>query len=142
MNWMIYFTECAACLVIFTLAILIPLIKNPVWWIHDYPEDIQEKYFETHDRIPSKPLSKPAIIKKGVALLLCLVLLTGLMVLAGARGFIPASRDGANGQGVPPEKVSFFPFLHRDDSGDCFLYALRGNSGTYVLKKELYEKSI
>lgn len=90
MNWLVYFAECAACLVIFTMAILIPLIKNPVWWIHDYPEDIQEKYFETHERIPVKPLSKPAIIKKGVAVLLCLVLLTGLMVIAGAHGFIPA----------------------------------------------------
>ena len=38
----------------FTAMILIPLIRNPVWWIHDYPKDIQEEYFKTHERVPSE----------------------------------------------------------------------------------------
>jgi hypothetical protein len=25
------------------------LVKNPVWWIHDYPKDIQEEYFRAYD---------------------------------------------------------------------------------------------
>ena len=37
----------------FTAMILIPLVKNPVWWIHDYPKDIQEEYFKTHERVPA-----------------------------------------------------------------------------------------
>lgn len=37
----------------FTAMILIPLIKNPVWWIHDFPKDIQEEYFKTHERVPA-----------------------------------------------------------------------------------------
>ena len=52
MNWTIYALECAAAVLLFTGAILIPLSRNPIWWIHDYPKDIQDVYFETHDRIP------------------------------------------------------------------------------------------
>ena len=51
MNWTIYGIECAVSVVLFTGAIMIPLCRNAVWWIHDYPADIQEKYFETHERI-------------------------------------------------------------------------------------------
>jgi hypothetical protein len=28
--------------------ILIPFVKNPVWWIENYPKDIQQEYFKTH----------------------------------------------------------------------------------------------
>lgn len=87
MNWMIYAIECVVIVVLFTGAILIPLCKNPIWWIHDYPKDIQEKYFETHERIPAEPISAPALIKKGFALLLALAVLAILMILAGAKGF-------------------------------------------------------
>ena len=90
MNWTIYIVECIASVILFTCAIMIPLCKNPVWWIHNYPKDIQEKYFETHERIPSQPVSAPALIKKGLALLVCLGLLAALMLLAGARDFLSA----------------------------------------------------
>ena len=49
MNWTIYCIECVASVALFTGAIMIPLCRNPVWWIHDYPADIQEKYFENHE---------------------------------------------------------------------------------------------
>ena len=87
MNWSVYWMECAGVLVLFTAAIMIPLCKNPVWWIHDYPKEIQEKYFETHERIPTKPFSVSVLMKKGFALLLCLAVFTGLMLLAGIRDF-------------------------------------------------------
>lgn len=90
MNWTIYALECILALVFFTAAIMIPLCKNPLWWIHDYPKDIQEKYFETHERIPSEPLSVPALIKKGFALILILAVFVGLMILAGANSFLSA----------------------------------------------------
>jgi hypothetical protein len=73
---------------------MIPLCRNPVWWIHDYPADIQEKYFENHERIPTKTLSVPVLLKKGFALLLCAAVFVGLALLAGAKGFktaFPAS---------------------------------------------------
>ena len=63
---------------------MIPLCKNPVWWIHDYPKDIQEKYFETHERIPTEVLSDPVFLKKGFAVLLALSILTEL-----ALGLVP-----------------------------------------------------
>ena len=84
MNWAIYGLECIVILILFTCAIMIPLCRNPVWWIHDYPEDIQEKYFETHERIPTQPLSVPVLLKKGAALILALVLFVGLVLLVGA----------------------------------------------------------
>lgn len=49
MNWTIIIIETIILTAAFTAMILIPLMKNPVWWIADYPEDIQEEYFKTHD---------------------------------------------------------------------------------------------
>jgi hypothetical protein len=43
MNWTIIIIEALVMTAAFTAMILIPLVKNPVWWIHDYPEDIQEE---------------------------------------------------------------------------------------------------
>lgn len=45
MNWTVYIVECTASVILFTSAIIIPLCKNPVWWIQDYPKEIQEKFF-------------------------------------------------------------------------------------------------
>lgn len=90
MNWTIYGLECLAAIILFTCAIMVPLRRNPVWWIHDYPEDIQEKYFETHERIPTQVLSAPVMMKKCAALLLALAVFVGLVLLAGADSFMTA----------------------------------------------------
>lgn len=82
--------ECVAAVILFTAAIMIPLCRNPVWWIHDYPKDIQEKYFETHECIPTQVLSATVLIKKGFALLLALVIFVGLVLFAGADSFASA----------------------------------------------------
>lgn len=87
MNWTVYLIECVACTAVFTAAILIPLRRNPIWWIHDYPPDIQEKYFETHERIPTQALSAAVLAKKSCALIVCLAVLVGLVLLAEARDF-------------------------------------------------------
>ncbi|CAM2992492.1 hypothetical protein HAHI6034_10550 [Hathewaya histolytica] len=88
MNFGILLIETVLITMIFNLVIFIPLCKNPVWWIHDYPKDIQEEYFKTHERIPSEPLSKTAIIKKGIFLLLSLIVLVILMGLAQVKTFL------------------------------------------------------
>lgn len=88
MNYGIFLIELLVMVVVFTAAIFIPLCKNPVWWIHDYPKDIQEKYFEEHERIPSAPISKPAIIKKAFAILLVVAVMVLLVWLCGARTFV------------------------------------------------------
>lgn len=76
--------------VVFTAMILIPLVKNPVWWIHDFPQDIQEEYFKTHERIPAAFFSKTVLIKKGCALLLVLALFMGIIRWIGANSFCEA----------------------------------------------------
>lgn len=37
MNWTIIIIETIVLILAFTAMILIPLVKNPVWWIADYP---------------------------------------------------------------------------------------------------------
>ena len=87
MNWTIIIIETFVMTIAFTAMVLIPLVKNPVWWIHDYPKDIQEEYFKTHERVPSEFFSKSVLLKKGCALLVALVLMLVLMKLAGAYDF-------------------------------------------------------
>ena len=87
MNWMIIICETVIMTIAFTAMVMIPLVKNPVWWIHDYPKDIQEEYFKTHERVPSEFFSKSVLVKKGCALLVVLVLMLVLMKMAGAYGF-------------------------------------------------------
>ena len=50
-------------------------------------EGIKEKYFETHERIPTQPLSLSVLVKKGGALILALAVFVGLVLLAGADVF-------------------------------------------------------
>ena len=56
MNWTVIIIEALVLTIAFTAMILIPLVKNPVWWIADYPEDIQEEYFLTGDETKLKPM--------------------------------------------------------------------------------------
>lgn len=46
-----------------------------------------EEYFKTHERVPSEFFSNTVLIKKGCALLLALLLMLGLMKLAGVYDF-------------------------------------------------------
>lgn len=87
MNWTIIVIEALVLTAAFTAMILIPLVKNPVWWIADYPEDIQEEYFKTHERIPSKFFTPTVLLKKGMAILISLALLLVVVWLAGAYDF-------------------------------------------------------
>lgn len=87
MNITIIIVEAVALAAVFTALILIPLVKNPVWWIHDYPPDIQEVYLRDHESVPVEFFSATVLIKKGCALLFALAVLYGLARLAGAQGF-------------------------------------------------------
>ena len=90
MNWTVIIIETIVLTVAFTAAILIPLSKNPVWWIFNYPKDIQEEYFKTHERIPAEFFSPTVLLKKGMAVLVTLVLFLGVIKLAGAYDFCTA----------------------------------------------------
>ena len=87
LNWTIIIIETIVLTAAFTAMILIPLVKNPVWWIHDYPEDIEEAYFATHERVPSSFFSATVLAKTGCALLVALALLLVVVWLAGAYDF-------------------------------------------------------
>ena len=85
MNWTIYGMECVGALILFTCLIMIPLCKNPVWWIHDYPKNIQEKYFETHEHMDKAYHQKKYHVVRsviGMALGLVPCLLCALIVAA------------------------------------------------------------
>lgn len=90
MNYHIIIIETILMTIAFTAMILIPLVKNPVWWIHDYPEDIQEEYFKTHERVPSAFFSKTVLLKKGFAILLVIAFFMLLIRLSGAYSFLSA----------------------------------------------------
>ena len=94
MNWTVIILEAVILTIAFTAMILIPLVKNPVWWIHDYPKDIQEEYFKTHDRVPAEFFTPTVLLKKGMALLVALALLLGVVKLAGAYDFWSAFAVG------------------------------------------------
>lgn len=90
MDFSVFIIEAIVLTVVFTGMILIPLVKNPVWWIHDYPKDIQEEYFKTHERLQTEFFSKTVLLKKCFALLLAFVLFIGLIWLTGAQSFMQA----------------------------------------------------
>jgi len=94
MNWVVIILEAVVLTIAFTAMILIPLVKNPVWWIHDYPKDIQEEYFKTHERVPAEFFSPTVLLKKGMALLITLAVLLGVLKLAGAYDFWSAFAVG------------------------------------------------
>ncbi len=94
MNWTAIIIETLVMTAAFTAMILIPLVKNPVWWIHDYPKDIQEEYFKSHERVPAEFFSPTVLLKKGFALLFVLAVLVGLLWLAGVKGFWQAFAVG------------------------------------------------
>ena len=55
--------------------------------IHNYPPDIQEEYFKTHERVDVSYKSKNVLLTKGFGVLLftCILLICSLM--AGAKTF-------------------------------------------------------
>ena len=68
--------------------------KNNTTQVENYPPDIQEEYFKTHERVPTAPLSKRVIITKSIALTGFAVILGIMALLAGAvtfkQGFLVA----------------------------------------------------
>lgn len=87
MNWTVIIIETLVLTLAFTAMVLIPLVKNPVWWIADYPEDIQEEYFKTHERVPSKFFSPTVLLKKAMATVIATGLLLVVVKMAGAGDF-------------------------------------------------------
>ena len=87
MIWSIVWLEALGFTVLFTALVLLPTIRHPEAGVHNYPPEIQEEYFKTHERIPVAPLSGRTIAMKSFGILLFTAVLTGGALLAGADSF-------------------------------------------------------
>jgi hypothetical protein len=79
--------EMAVFSVLFTIMCFKTTGGNNTVQVENYPPDIQEEYFKTHERIPTAPLSKRVIVTKSIALLCFAVILVIMALLAGAKSF-------------------------------------------------------
>lgn len=55
--------------------------------IHNYPPDIQEEYFKTHERIDVSYRSKSVLLTKGFGVLIFTAILLACALIAGAKTF-------------------------------------------------------
>jgi len=79
--------EMALFSVLFTIMCFKTTGGNNTVQVENYPPDIQEEYFKTHERIPTAPLSKRVFVTKSIALLCFAVILVIMALLAGAKSF-------------------------------------------------------
>ncbi len=56
--------------------------------IHNYPEDIQEEYFKTHERMDVSYKNRKVILTKSIGILLFTAILAACTRLAGGRTFL------------------------------------------------------
>lgn len=88
---MILAIECIASCALFGIFIILSVLKNQKAWINEYPEAVQKRYIELH---PESEIKEPegfsprVIVRKSIACFLFLVLLTGMVFLAGAKSFM------------------------------------------------------
>ena len=61
--------------------------KHSTAAIHNYPPDIQEEYFKTHEKIDVSYRSKKVLLTKGFGVLLFAGILLACALLAGAKTF-------------------------------------------------------
>lgn len=90
MNATVILIEMAVFAALFTVAVLASYggdKKYSAAGVHNYPPDIQEEYFKTHERVDVSYQSKNVVLTKGLGVLLFTGFLVVCAVLAGARTF-------------------------------------------------------
>lgn len=88
---MILAVECVIGCILFGAFIILSVLKNQAAWINEYPEPVQKRYIEQHpDSEIREPegLSPRVMVRKMAACLIFLVLLAGMVYLAGAKSFM------------------------------------------------------
>ena len=89
MNWTVILTEAAAFALLFTAIVLTAGgKKDSPASIHNYPPDIREEYFKTHERVDVTYRSKKVIFAKSLGILLFTGLLLICSLIAGAKTFM------------------------------------------------------
>ena len=75
--------------ILFTIIIFISAKKekNSATSIHNYPKEIQDEYFKTHEKIDVSYKSKKVLITKSIGILLFTAILLLCAYLAGAETF-------------------------------------------------------
>ena len=90
MNTAVILIEMAAFAALFTALILLSYRgggKYSAGAVHNYPPDIREEYFKTHERRDVSCRSKKVLLTKGFGLLFFTAVLLGCALLAGATDF-------------------------------------------------------
>ncbi len=91
MTWWVILLEMAAFAAVFT-AILFIYFRGERKYspasIHNYPPDIQEEYFKTHERIDVSYRSKNVVLTKGFGILIFIGILFACALIAGAKTFL------------------------------------------------------
>ena len=90
MNVPVILIEMAAFAALFTIVVMTAYRgdrKYTAAAIHNYPPDIQEEYFKTHERVDVSYRSKNVVLTKGFGVLLFAAILVGCALVAGARTF-------------------------------------------------------
>lgn len=88
---MILAIECVVACVLFGVFIILSVLKNQKAWINEYPDAVQKRYIDLHPESEIKEpegLSPRVIVKKLIACLIFLVLLVGMVWIAGAKSFL------------------------------------------------------
>ena len=90
MTWWVVLLEAVAFAAIFTGIVFFAYRgdkKHSAAGIHNYPPDIQEEYFKTHERVDVSAKSKNVIFTKSLGIILFTGILVVCSLLAGARTF-------------------------------------------------------
>nr|MBQ6242295.1 hypothetical protein [Lachnospiraceae bacterium] len=90
MTWWVIVLEALAFAAVFTVIVFAAYRgdkKSSPAGIHNYPPDIQEEYFKTHERVDVSAGSKSVILAKSFGILLFTGILLVCALIAGARTF-------------------------------------------------------
>ena len=88
MDMSIIIAEAVIFSILFTVMAFATTGKKSRLQVHNYPPEIQEEYFKTHERIEVQPLSGRVIAIKAVGILIFTVILAVCACVAGAETFV------------------------------------------------------
>ncbi|WP_022766191.1 MULTISPECIES: hypothetical protein [Butyrivibrio] len=90
MVWYVLVIEAIVFAVLFTTILFVSFHGEKIYspaCIHNYPPDIQEEYFKTHERVDVSYKSKKVVLAKSCGIIMFTVILTICAKLAGAVTF-------------------------------------------------------
>jgi len=91
MTWWVILLEAVAFAAIFTAIVFLTYRGDKIYTpeaIHNYPPDIQEEYFKTHERVDVSMKSKRVFLTKSLGIVVFTGILFVCALLAGAKTFL------------------------------------------------------